>query len=77
MITHAAQPYARLWVRRYGFTITENRPATKFEGYDAELIELERIAPPAADAVTPSTLPRVIHRIEGAWHRPTRLEQSE
>ena len=74
VVTHAAPLYARLWTRRYGFRSVEGRPPLKFDGYPDALIELERETVLPNNAITDQSPPHIIHRIEGAWDQPTKLE---
>ena len=74
LITHAEPHYARVWERVLGFERTENRPVVKTEGHEP-YIELVKRLPPNVHAVTMNADPRVLFRVEGAWHVPGAFEK--
>lgn len=73
LVTHAEAKYARVWQRVLGFEIVEGRPLVVTEGHEPYM-ELVKHLAPSADAITISADPRLLFRVEGAWHVPSAFE---
>lgn len=73
LVTHAEPKYAQLWERLLGFERTSGRPEVRTEGHEP-YVELVKRLPPDASAVTLSSEPAVLFRVEGAWDRPGAFE---
>lgn len=67
VITHAKQPYARLWQRMFGFTLLEGKPPLRFAGDENEYFELVKEIAVPDNAITTDTNAIVMSRTEGKW----------
>jgi len=72
VITHAKQPYARLWQKLFGFAIIEDKPPLRFAGDKNEYFELVKNLEIPGNAITVDTCANIMSRTEGQWdYRPS------
>jgi hypothetical protein len=74
VITHAQPKYARLWRMILGFRNVEGKKPIYFDGHAEPYIELVKELTPPANAISVSTDPAVLFRIEGFWDAPSKYE---
>jgi len=74
VITHAQPKYARLWRMILGFKNAEGKKPLYFEGHEEPYIELVRELVPPPNAISVSTDPAILFRIEGSWDAPSEFE---
>jgi hypothetical protein len=74
VITHAQPKYARLWRMILGFKNAEGKKPIYFEGHEEPYIELVKDLTPPANAISVSTDPAILFRIEGSWDAPSEYE---
>jgi hypothetical protein len=74
VITHAQPKYARLWRMILGFKNAEGKKPIYFEGHEEPYIELVKDLTPPANAISVSTDPAILFRIEGSWDAPSAYE---
>ena len=72
LVTLSLEQYARLWEREFGFTRVPGRTSRR-PGDETVYFELVKILEVPPDAVTPTSDPRIIVRIEGAWDEPAAM----
>jgi hypothetical protein len=73
VITHAQPKYARLWRIILGFKDAGKEPV-RFDGHAEPYIELVKELTPPPNAISASTDPAVLFRIEGFWDAPSEYE---
>lgn len=76
LVTHAEPKYAQLWERMLGFERVEGRPEVRTEGHEP-YVELVKRLPLDPNAVSLSSAPAVLFRVEGAWDRPSAFEAAD
>jgi hypothetical protein len=74
VITHAQSKYARLWRMILGFKNAEGKKPIYFDGHAEPYIELVKELTPPANAISVSTDPAILFRIEGSWDAPSDYE---
>jgi hypothetical protein len=74
VITHAQPIYARLWRIILGFKIAEGKKPLYFEGHKEPYTELVKELVPPPNAISVSTDPAILFRVEGAWDAPSIYE---
>lgn len=67
VITHAKQPYARLWQKLFGFKFIEGKAPLRFAGDENEYYELVKTIEVPSNAITVDTSAIVMSRTEGKW----------
>jgi hypothetical protein len=76
LITLAQPKYAAVWVRVLGFReVGDRAPVLSRDG--EPFLELIKDLSTPADAISISTEPNVLLRVEGAWHVPSAFEGGE
>jgi hypothetical protein len=70
LVTHAAERHARVWVRLLGFERVDSKPAVSGGNLEPH-VELIRHLSVPENAVTISSPPSILFRIEGAWDAPS------
>lgn len=73
LITHAPPHYARVWERVLGFEPIPGRPSIAAGALEPHVELVKHLTPPA-DAITPSSDPHILTRVEGAWDTPSPFE---
>jgi hypothetical protein len=74
VITHAQPKYARLWRILLGFKPAEGKAPVHFDGHAEPYIELVKELTPPANAISASSDPAILFRIEGFWDAPSEYE---
>jgi hypothetical protein len=74
VIAHAQPKYARLWRIAFGFRNVERKKPLYFDGHEQPYIELVKDLTPPENAISVSTDPAVMFRIEGFWDAPSEYE---
>jgi hypothetical protein len=74
VITHAQPKYARLWRIILGFKNAEGKKPLYFEGHEEPYTELVKELVPPPNAISVSTDPAILFRIEGSWDAPSVYE---
>lgn len=74
VITHAQPKYARLWRIILGFRNADNKAPLYFDGHPEPYIELVKELTPPKNAISASTDPAVLFRVEGFWDAPSIYE---
>lgn len=74
VIAHAQPKYARLWRIVFGFRTVERKKPLYFDGHEEPYIELVKELTPPENAISVSTDPAVMFRIEGFWDAPSEYE---
>ncbi len=74
IITHAQPKYARLWRMILGFKKAEGKKPVYFDGHEEPYIELVKELTPPSNAISVSTDPAILFRIEGSWDAPAAYE---
>lgn len=69
LVTLSLQQYAQLWEREFGFTRVPGRTSQR-PGDDRIYYELVKHLDVPEDAISVSTDPRIMVRVEGAWDVP-------
>jgi hypothetical protein len=72
-VTLAKPQYAAVWVRLLGFRQVTHRPPT-LSGEGEPFLELVKDLATPSDAISIETDPKVLLRVEGAWHIPSPFE---
>jgi hypothetical protein len=74
VITHAQPKYARLWRMVLGFKNADGKKPLYFDGHEEPYIELVKDLTLPANAISVSTDPAILFRIEGFWDAPSEYE---
>jgi acetyltransferase (GNAT) family protein len=74
VITHAQPIYARLWRIILGFKNAEGKKPLYFEGHEEPYTELVKELVPPPNAISVSTDPAILFRVEGSWDAPSKYE---
>lgn len=74
VITHAQSKYARLWRMVLGFKNAEGKKPLYFEGHEEPYTELVKELVPPPNAISVSTDPAILFRVEGSWDAPSEYE---
>lgn len=74
VITHAQPKYARLWRVVLGFKNADGKSALYFKGHDEPYLELVKELTVPTNAISESTDPAILFRIEGYWDAPSEFE---
>jgi hypothetical protein len=73
-IAHAQPKYARLWRIAFGCRNVEGKPPVYFDGHEEPYIELVKDLVPPPNAISVSTDPAILFRVEGSWDAPSQYE---
>jgi hypothetical protein len=74
VITHAQPKYARLWRIILGFKNAEGKQPLYFDGHEEPYTELVKDLVPPPNAISVSSDPAILFRVEGSWDAPSVYE---